>query len=83
MYKTYSFRRQDPAVKQVRQMFLDREDDMKKVEVSRLSNLSPNTVYRLLAGKTMLPRNATIEAAGRVFGYKREWVSANGGRRNR
>ena len=72
MYKTYRFKGQDPAINQVKTMFL--EADMKMAHLSRDSRVSTSTMRNWFNGTTMRPQNATIEAAGRALGFQREWV---------
>jgi hypothetical protein len=81
-YRTYKFRGQDPVIGQIKTMFLNKED-MKKVELSELSNVSSTTIYNWFSGKTRRPMNATIEATGRALGFQRKWVPYNGGRATR
>ncbi len=79
MYKTYKFRRQDPAIGQIKTMFLNA--DIKKVHLSEMSNVSTSTIHNWFNGTTRRPQNATIEATGRALGFQRIWVHHKSGGR--
>lgn len=69
-YKAYMFRGKDPAIADVKAIV--GAASYKSVEDS--GGPSASTLRAWFNGKTRQPKNATIEAAGRAMGYRREWV---------
>jgi len=70
VYKAYVFRGQDPVVDDLKAM-------AKGVELRDITDAGGPSVSCLRSWfkrKTKRPQNATIEAAGRALGFKREWV---------
>ena len=77
MYRTYMFRGQDPVVKELKNILVDKYGVQFKKElggIDRAGGPSRGTLNNWFAGKTRCPQNATIEAAGRALGMKRVWV---------
>jgi len=85
LYKAYLFRGQDPVVRELRTILIDRYGVQFKKElggIDRAGGPTRGTLNNWFSGKTRCPQNATIEAAGRALGMKRVWVKSNGKKTN-
>lgn len=78
-YGAYLFRDKDPSIDLLRTQ-LQRSNGGGPITSKMLRKLAANggpTTSCMAAwffGKTQRPQNATIEAAGRAAGFKRQWV---------
>lgn len=71
-YGTYVFRGQDLVVDELRTLKSD--SGMSDTKIADLARMSPATLGNWWSGKTRRPQNASVEAAGRAMGKKRQWV---------
>jgi hypothetical protein len=82
LYSAYLFRNRDPAVDEFRTVVEDHFGH--RVNVKDLTKIEegggPNTgtMKEWFFGKTKRPQSATLEAAGRAIGYRRQWIRMNG-----
>lgn len=67
-YKTYSFTRQDPVIKNVILPMVQRSNQSYG-QISRESGVSRSTMKHWETGKTRCPKFATIMAVARSVGY--------------
>lgn len=79
IYKSYVFRQKDPAIDELRTVVEDHfghRVTRKDVRAMALNGGGPKagTINAWFFGKTMRPQSASLEAAGRSLGYKRQWV---------
>ena len=63
---------QDPAIGEVKRLF--KQDGHSLGSLHKESGVSIGAMDNWFKGKTRMPQNATLEAAGRALGFKREWV---------
>lgn len=75
IYKSYSFRNQDPVVDKLRTIKSDTKytDD----EIHEKSGVSVGTLHNWWNRKTRRPQHATIMAVARAMGYKYDLVKGN------
>ena len=85
VYRTYVFRTKDPVIDELRTLAQDRyggDRDAALKEAGRDVQLAGGpraaTLRGWFHGKTRRPQSASVEAAGRALGYRREWVRARG-----
>ena len=82
LYKSYIFKTKDPAIDELRTVIEDSigrritKKDAKLIEQD--GGPKVGTVNAWFFGATMRPQSATLEAAGRALGFKRQWVKMNG-----
>ena len=78
IYKSYSFRRKDPAIDEARTMIEDATGGRITHKTLRMIEEQGGPSVGCMAGwffgKTMRPQNPTLEASGRALGMKRVWV---------
>ena len=76
-YAAYVFRGQDPAVAEFTRLAADHfghnVGGKDFTSISEAGGPASSTMRNWASGKTMSPRNVTIEAAGRAMGYHRVW----------
>ena len=78
LYKSYVFRTKDPAIDALRTVVQDvygnkiTHKTLKTIELDGGPTVSCMNAW--FFGKTRRPQNASLEAAGRAMGYRREWV---------
>lgn len=81
IYRSYMFRDKDPVIDGLRTVFSDHFSEPVEhshlVQVEKDGGPSVSAMSNWFFGKTKRPQNATIEAAGRALGYRREWVAMN------
>lgn len=75
VYKSYNFRKKDPAIDELATCMKD--SGMTYQNISDKSGVSVRTLFNWFEGKTRRPQSATLEAAGRAMGYKRIWTKFN------
>jgi hypothetical protein len=68
-YKAYVFRGQDPAIIDIKAM----SKGIALSDIEDAGGPSTSCLRSWFRGKTKRPQNATIEAAGRALGFRREW----------
>jgi len=81
-YKSYNFRDKDPAIDELRTAIeadagarLTRKM-LREVEIA--GGPKAQTMVGWFFKDTKRPINATLEAAGRAAGFRRQWVKMNG-----
>lgn len=82
IYKSYVFRTKDPVIDELRTMVQDTHGDLNGKALKTLSaegGPSSGTMYSWFHGKTRRPQSASVEAAGRAMGYRRQWVKMKQG----
>lgn len=83
-YKSYIFRTKDPAIDELRTVVEDHfgrrvtKKDSKTIEHG--GGPKAATVNAWFFGKTQRPQSASLEAAGRSLGFRRQWVKMTGGK---
>jgi hypothetical protein len=84
IYRSYVFKDKDPVIDQLRTLAEDtygrRVNHRSLREVNEAGGPSTAAMREWFYGKTLRPTSATVEAAGRAMGYKREWVKMGRGR---
>ena len=79
--KAYLFRDKDPVIDELRTMMQDhfdgtgRDASLKNGmrEIADTGGPTTSPMHAWFFGKTRRPQSATVEAAGRAMGFKREW----------
>jgi len=72
-YGAYRFRGKDPAIGELEEVI----GGTTSKDLTALHNSggpSTSAMRGWFHGKTLSPKNATLEAAGRAAGYRRRWV---------
>jgi len=78
LYSAYLFRGKDKAIDELRTVVEDHfghrvtKKDTKQIELG--GGPKSSTVNAWFFGKTQRPQSATLEAAGRALGFRRQWV---------
>jgi len=67
LYKTYSFRDNDPVIDLLRTAIKDRGVKYSHIEAE--SGVTVNTLYNWFSGTTKRPQFATAKAVARAIGY--------------
>ena len=73
IYRSYNFVDKDPVIDELRTV-VQREGFMKKGGLRRLSilsDVSETAMHNWFFGQTRRPQNASLEAAARAMGYRR------------
>ena len=77
-YGAYLFRSKDPCIDELRTLVEDhfgrRVNSKDLGSVKEAGGPSTGTMGAWFFGKTRRPQSATLEAAGRAIGFKRQWV---------
>lgn len=77
-YKAYLFRSKDPAIDELRTLVEDvygeRVNNKSLADMEKNGGPSVGCMRGWFFGDTQRPQNPTLEAAGRSFGYRRQWV---------
>ena len=82
LYSAYLFRSRDPSIDELRTVVEDHfghrvtAKDLTRIEED--GGPTSGTMKNWFFGKTMRPQSATLEAAGRACGFRRQWVRMNG-----
>ena len=78
IYGAYRFTTKDPSIGEYHPLMEDhfgRKANAKDmVAISESGGPAASTIGSWIFGKTLRPQNATLEAAGRALGYRRQWV---------
>jgi len=77
LYQSYLFKDKDPCIDELRTIITKEQGSLQRKDLALVSRNGGPTTSCLSAwffGKTKRPQNATLEAAGRALGFKREWV---------
>lgn len=77
-YKAYLFRNKDPVIDELRTLvenvYGERVNHKALADMERNGGPTASCMRGWFFGKTQRPQNPTVEAAGRSFGYRRNWV---------
>ena len=82
LYRSYVFRGKDKAIDELRTVVEDHfghrvtKKDARQIETD--GGPKAGTINGWFFGATLRPQSATLEAAGRALGYRRQWVKMNG-----
>jgi hypothetical protein len=77
LYRSYVFRNKDPAIDELRTVIQDHYGKCTHKEwvvIEADGGPTVSTMTNWFKGDTRKPQNASLEAAGRSFGYKRVWI---------
>ena len=83
LYRSYVFRGKDETINELRTVIEDHlgrkinKKDAKRIEED--GGPRAGTVVGWFWGATMRPQSATLEAAGRACGFRRQWVKMTKG----
>jgi len=82
LYRSYVFKQKDPAIDELRTVIEDhfgRRITKKDCKIlADDGGPKAGTMNGWFFGKTQRPQSATLEAAGRAAGFRRQWVKMNG-----
>ena len=82
IYKAYNFRSKDPTIDELRTVIEDefghRVSKKDLTTIAEQGGPAAGTMRGWFFGTTLRPQSATLEAAGRAIGYRRQWVKING-----
>jgi hypothetical protein len=82
LYRSYVFKTKDPAIDELRTLVEDsfghRVAAKDLTQIEQDGGPKAGTMKGWFFGKTRRPQSATLEAAGRALGYKRQWVKMSG-----
>lgn len=77
-YKAYLFRNKEPVIDETRTLIEDvygeRINNKILADIEKNGGPTVGCTRGWFFGKTCRPKNETLEAAGRSFGYRRQWV---------
>jgi len=83
LYKSYIFKTKDPAIDELRTVIEDHFG--RRVTRKEMGQIEENggpkrdTMVQWFYGATMRPQSATLEAAGRACGFRRQWIKMTKG----
>ena len=78
LYKSYIFKSKDPSIDELRTVIEDhlgrRVTKKDAAQIAADGGPKAGTINGWFFGATLRPQSATLEAAGRAFGFRRQWV---------
>jgi hypothetical protein len=76
-YKSYMFKNKDPDIDLLRGLVMDRHGKLTRKVLKHIEiggGPKVGTTANWFFGDTQRPQSASLEAAGRAIGYRRQWV---------